>query len=242
MVQGPEGREKACINIRRHLPSNLRTGFTQYKKEKTAVNYMKQWQIIIGYSAALIIIGLLLCDDIRTHSDLRACEKAVGLKPDTTLTVNNPPMDSQKPQGVGIHPRKPASNRVNPDTPNLSALEAGDTLQTGRDTSKQAIPGAPGTAGGTPSKIDTFCIEDTTVFPDSEIIRHSLCSPDITPKTRITGLWTFRDRPPDTQKTISKPIIHTRTPWWAHWYVELPAAVLVGYGGYRLGRHLSPTQ
>jgi len=199
---------------------------------------MKPWQLIAGFCASLVIIGLLLCDDIRTHGELRACEKAVGLKPDTTLTVNNPPLDSQKPQGVGIHPVNHHKNPKPPET----GLKSTDSLPPALDTVTPAIPGAPGQAGGNATKIDTFCIEDTTVFPDSEKIYHSLCSPDISPATRITGLWTFRDRPPDTQKVISKPIIYTRTPWWAHWYVELPAGILVAYGGYRVGKAAAQSQ
>jgi hypothetical protein len=199
---------------------------------------MKPWQLIAGFCASLVIIGLLLCDDIRTHSTLRDCEKAVGLKPDTAVNVIPHPRDSQIPQGVGIHPATPQIPQIKPSPakPPETALKPLPDSQ-GAAALVKKDTGLAGTAGSDTTKIDTFCIEDTTVFPDSEKIYHQLCSPDIRPTSRITGLWTFRERPPDSQKTISKPIIMYRTPLAARWYIQLPLGTIIAVLGYEVGKH-----
>lgn len=199
---------------------------------------MKPWQLIAGFCASLVIIGLLLCDDIRTHGNLRACEKAVGLKPDTAVNITPQPPDSQKPQGVGIHPATPQNSLK---TPSLAKPpETGLALKPDSQEAATRPPsdiGLVGTAGGNTVKIDTFCINDTTVFPDSEKIYHQLCSPDLKPTSLITDLWTFRIRPPDSQKVISKSIIITQTPLIARWYVQIPAGTIIAILGYEAGKH-----
>lgn len=48
---------------------------------------MKPWQVFTVLVVSLVVVGLLICDDVRTRRDLSSCRATTPGKPDTVVKV-----------------------------------------------------------------------------------------------------------------------------------------------------------